>query len=483
MPVVSNIKLKLLGAVMLNFCIRVICLLGASLMATHALSQDMSGWSDKTVCRLVESDGGAAYLEEASSRGLDCKAPIETPKVKAVKSTPSNSYTSNGRPVNSYTKKGDVTIFDSWELPQYLKPAPTDATLAHYFKKWLDNRYFFDSYDVQPAGNATKFESQLKTNTFLTDQMQTKSLVSYLYYEDGKIIHDEMAPIDRSNYIQVDDKTELRSASVGKSVVSYIAGHAICEGYIGGLDVKMNDWPLIENTLYENQKFNDVLNMRAGDQNVVTEGKGFIKSGRWLNSKSIKAFADYELKGTKPSNNRKYNYNGFATNLAMNYVIFKTGDDWQSLLDKIFQDKVKIENKFFFFKHWRMTDEEGLGWYNFYATRYDYLRIAKAMLDDWNNDTCVGQYLKAVYDRRLLKNHGYNDRGRMTDSAKGYGGYFHFDFSEMRNRTILGMNGYGGQVMMIDFDNSRIVVVNSVTTNYDWYELAHQVIKNGKLKE
>ena len=29
--------------------------LTASLMATHALSQDMSGWSDKTVCRLLLS--------------------------------------------------------------------------------------------------------------------------------------------------------------------------------------------------------------------------------------------------------------------------------------------------------------------------------------------------------------------------------------------------------------------------------------------
>ena len=45
MLVVSNIKLKLLGMVELNFCIRVVCLLTASLMATHALSQDLSGWS------------------------------------------------------------------------------------------------------------------------------------------------------------------------------------------------------------------------------------------------------------------------------------------------------------------------------------------------------------------------------------------------------------------------------------------------------
>jgi hypothetical protein len=57
----------------MNLNIRVVLILTVSLMATHALSQDLSGWSDKTVCRLVESDGGAAYVEEASSRGLDCK--------------------------------------------------------------------------------------------------------------------------------------------------------------------------------------------------------------------------------------------------------------------------------------------------------------------------------------------------------------------------------------------------------------------------
>ena len=73
MPVVSNIKLKLLGVAMLNFCIRVVCLLTASFMATHALSQDMRGWSDKTVCRLLLSKPDElAYLEEVTSRGLGC---------------------------------------------------------------------------------------------------------------------------------------------------------------------------------------------------------------------------------------------------------------------------------------------------------------------------------------------------------------------------------------------------------------------------
>jgi hypothetical protein len=40
----------------------------------------------------------------------------------------------------------------------------------------------------------------------------------------------------------------------------------------------------------------------------------------------------------------------------------------------------------------------------FYATRYDYLRIAKAMLDDWQNDTCVGKYLKTIFENRISVN-------------------------------------------------------------------------------
>jgi hypothetical protein len=40
---------------------------------------------------------------------------------------------------------------------------------------------------------------------------------------------------------------------------------------------------------------------------------------------------------------------------------------------------------------------------SFYANRYDYLRIGKRILDDWNNDTCVGKYLKTIYEQRINK--------------------------------------------------------------------------------
>jgi hypothetical protein len=52
----------------------------------------------------------------------------------------------------------------------------------------------------------------------------------------------------------------------------------------------------------------------------------------------------------------------------------------------------------------------------------------------------------------------------------------------MRNRNIFGMSGYGGQDIFIDMDQSRIIVINAATTNYDWIELGYNAIRYGKLR-
>ena len=38
---------------------------------------------------------------------------------------------------------------------------------------------------------------------------------------------------------------------------------------------------------------------------------------------------------------RRYNYHGLNTNIIFNYVIHKTGDDFENLMNSIFQDKAK----------------------------------------------------------------------------------------------------------------------------------------------
>lgn len=58
---------------MLNFLCRMACLLSVTLMAQPVLSQDMSDWSDKTICRLAANQPDEAlYQQEIITRVLDC---------------------------------------------------------------------------------------------------------------------------------------------------------------------------------------------------------------------------------------------------------------------------------------------------------------------------------------------------------------------------------------------------------------------------
>ncbi len=54
---------------------RYFCFVFVSLLATQVFAADMSGWSDKTVCRLVKAGGGQEHIDEATKRGLDCALP------------------------------------------------------------------------------------------------------------------------------------------------------------------------------------------------------------------------------------------------------------------------------------------------------------------------------------------------------------------------------------------------------------------------
>ena len=56
-------------------------------------------------------------------------------------------------------------------------------------------------------------------------------------------------------------------------MASYTLAHAICDGYIDSVDTRLDDWPLLENTLYYNQKLSDILNMNSGDHKYIEKGE------------------------------------------------------------------------------------------------------------------------------------------------------------------------------------------------------------------
>jgi len=373
-----------------------------------------------------------------------------------------------------------------------------------------NEKYGFDKlykYSIKKSENVVEFKSVIINNEIsavVEEQINKKKskdgdygMVSFILFEDGVIKIDQFKKSKyRNGY--------MPSHSVGKSLVSLVTGYAICGGYIDSIDRRI-DYPTVENTLYENQILLNLLNMAAGDEHIIGEryyrSDNAIKgNGLNVNTQPIKRVMKRYFKNTKPIidekgvwntstgeiEGRKYNYSAMTTNVIMNYVIYKTGDDWNKLLHKVFTEDAKVKRNVYFGKSIQKNKEGNrskgeYGRYTFYADRYDYLRIAYSMMNHWNNDTCVGKYLKSMYENRIDKAHNrnYNKRTDMSVSqmAKSYGGQFHFDLHGLEHKTILAMDGFAGQQLIIDFDRKRIIQVSSTDLHYDWQNTVYKQLQ------
>ena len=356
---------------------------------------------------------------------------------------------------------------------------PNDDTLLYYLFSYIKRADANHKYwSTEGSENPHEFKLDLREDKYIDKQLQKTALVSYLLFENDKITIDKKSPQDRFGML-VNDDTKLIAMSIGKTMVSYVLGHAICGGYIDSVNSQINDWPLIKNTLYDGQRIIDLINMSAGDQKYINVKERIKKTGRSAGSNSIKHHMESAFIGSKKSK-PKWNYNGLVPHIILNYIWFKSNGDYQKILDKTFKEKSKIKNSVLFRTVKGKSYDDGLLVNSFHASRYDYLRISKAMLDDWQNETCVGKYLKTLYKNKVRKNSEWKDEQSSWFNPKGYAGFFHSDYSGMNKRSVMGMDGYGGQSIIIDFDRSRIVVINSIHQNYNWKKIAHSVIKKGK---
>jgi len=380
----------------------------------------------------------------------------------------------------------EITFYENrWSV--HPRAEPNRDTLIYYLWKTIDHiKGTFDRewsfYEIKPSDKPYEFNSNLREDKFVKKQLKKTAILSYLLFEDDKIVIDEVSPKERLGEFY-NNTTKLRSNSVGKSMVGYLAGHAICAGYIDSIDSKLNDWPLIERTLYHDQKLIDLLNMNAGDHKYVTDVAMWDGTS---NDHLNLAFYMRKMNGKKKSKS-KYNYHGMLPNLVFNYIKYKTGDQFENFLEDVFQRHVKIKNSVIFFKT-RTLPEQGRANSMFYADRYDYLRIAKTIMDDYQSNNCVGKYLRDIHERRVKKKLTKEFEEPLYNPSKEYGGFFHMKYSGLKNRVIFGMSGYGGNSILIDPETSTIVVINSLhyrsksSSKYHYNEkkLSIKPIKNRK---
>ncbi|MDA7462377.1 hypothetical protein N8868_02955 [Candidatus Pelagibacter ubique] len=368
-----------------------------------------------------------------------------------------------------YADPWDGYPYNSHEIPNNANP--NEKILKHYLKKYIDWRWSEPwKVKVKATDNYKKLNFKLTSDDYVKKQMNKTAMLSYLMYENGNITIDEITPKERFGKT-FKNETLYVSNSVGKSLVSYVTGHAICKGYISGINHKLNDWPVLENTLYYDQPIINLLNMASGDQKYVDTMMGLKNSKRWVNNVSMKSVMNKELKNSQRSK-LKYNYSNLDTNIVASYVLYKMGNkEFEKLLNEILVDKAGIENDVYLFK----KNGKSIS-YSYYASRYDYLRINIAMLEDWNNNTCEGQYLKSLYENRVKKNTKYKNGIDGYSMTKSYNGQFHTDIPRLK-RPIFVMDGFGGQSHVIDFEKNRIISVMAIHRNYNWKKLVLKKLK------
>tara|TARA_B110000211_G_scaffold217549_1_gene261508 strand:+ start:251 stop:1948 length:1698 start_codon:yes stop_codon:yes gene_type:complete len=387
----------------------------------------------------------------------------------------------------------NLMIYNGCSLPENLKQKINEQTLHLYLRLYMSwERFGENHFESRAAKKPREFIKEFREFPYLTKQLETTGLISYLYASDGKLIVDQKSPPERFGG-EVKDDAKLWGASIAKSMTSYLMGHAICQGYIEGVEHHLTDWPLLQGTLYENVRIIDLLNMRAGDQNHADKN-GLKVSGIHINNKVLGHIIKDELQNTKPAS-AKYNYSELPPLLLLNYIIHRTGKDFQSLLDYSFGNVAKTKHSVFFQRRvWseitlgnlvRSTKRDYQAQPVFYATRHDYLRISQSMLDGWNNNNCHGKYLKTLFQNGESKRQKHRQAKPFDYSTKlfrSYAGFFHTKYQHLSKRNILQMHGYGGQHIWIDFDNSRIIATNAIHENYNWKRLIADVIKSGKIR-
>lgn len=355
--------------------------------------------------------------------------------------------------------------YNSSEIPE--DAVPNEKILKHYLKKYISSRTRKDwKIKVKATDNYKELNFKLASDDYVKKQMNETAMLSYLMYENGNVIIDEINEKYEKNF---KNKTLYVSNSVGKSLVSYVTGHAICKGYISGINQPI-DWDVLENTLYEGQPIINLLNMASGDHFYVDTMSGLINSKRWVNNVSIKSVMKKELKNSKKGR-LKYNYSNLDTNIVASYVLYKMGNkEFKKLVKEILVDKAGIEHNVNLFK----KNGNSIS-YGSYVSRYDYLRISIAMLEDWNNNTCEGQYLKSLYENKVNKRRHIGIEG--FNITTSYAGQFHTDIHGIEDRPIFVMDGFGGQSHVIDFEKNRIISIMAIHRNYDWWKLVYKKLK------
>ena len=116
-------------------------------------------------------------------------------------------------------KSKKVKTWKNRQIPEKYKN-PNLETLRYHFlaynKRGRSNQ-FFTKPSSQPTALKFNLQKEPKIIKKISKKMQSTGLISYLMYEDGEIVIDQLSPPERFGDL-IDNDTMIYSMSLGKSL-------------------------------------------------------------------------------------------------------------------------------------------------------------------------------------------------------------------------------------------------------------------------
>ena len=110
-----------------------------------------------------------------------------------------------------------------WKI--YYNANPNRDTLIYYFYRYQfshltgdPNTYSWIPIEIKPSKEPYKFKFDLIEDEFVKKQMKKKSMLSYLYYQDGKVLIDEITPKEKLGEF-MNNETKLISMSINLMIL------------------------------------------------------------------------------------------------------------------------------------------------------------------------------------------------------------------------------------------------------------------------
>ena len=217
--------------------------------------------------------------------------------------------------------------------------------------------------------------------------------------------------------------------------------------------------PETAQTIYENAKIGDMIKMSAGDQPIwnpkgynIREYSALIIHGNPAKRKTIQDVLSSKPNAS-PENVGVFRYSNAVTDIIGRLLDVAVPGGLANFAHKYLAEPAGNKNDSFV-----LVDRNGwpLAHTFIYATRDDWMRMAIKISEDWQSDSCIGEFL-----RQQQKTSVQTDR-----DGQSYAAFFWMKDANTSSPQII-LNGHGGQRIIISPAKNTVLSYHSIRANYD----------------